>query len=143
MRELHYIDTSFLAPFYLPEPASEMVEEKLLSLPTGSVVISPLVRGEFASLLARKCRMGEMKKTHARRVMGALDAHLLEKAIGLVPVQTGDFDQAVTWIMAMAHSLKSPDALHLAVAARIGAVFWTLDDRLEQAARWVGLAVGG
>ena len=142
MKELHYIDTFYLAPFYLPEPASEVVEDRLLSLPPGSIIISPLVRAEFASLLARKCRMGEMKEAHARRVMRALDTHLLENAIGLVPVQSEDFDQAVTWIMAMTHPLRAPDALHLAIAARVGAVFWTLDSRLEQAARWVGLEVG-
>jgi len=49
--DVHYIDTSFLAPYYLPEAASETVERKLRSLPEGSLVISPLVRVEFASLL--------------------------------------------------------------------------------------------
>ena len=60
MTELHYVDTSYLAPYYLPEANSEVVEKGLLRLPPGSLVVSPLVRAEFASLLSRKCRAKEM-----------------------------------------------------------------------------------
>ena len=73
---VHYIDTSFLAPYYLPEVASAAVESKLRSLPEGSLLISPLVRAEFASLLSRKVRVREMDETDARRAMNALDRHL-------------------------------------------------------------------
>jgi predicted nucleic acid-binding protein len=41
--------------------------------------------------------------------------------------------------MAMQHLLRAPDALHLAVATRQNAVFWTLDKTLAKAAKWVGL----
>ncbi len=57
----------------------------------------------------------------------------------LVSTQSEDFDQAVTWINGHVPLLKTPHVLHLAIAARVGAVFWTLDKRLEEALRWVGL----
>ena len=76
MTDLHYIDTSYLAPYYLPEVRSEVVERRLLKLPVGSLVISPLVRSEFASLLSRKSRTKEMDGADARRTMTALDTHL-------------------------------------------------------------------
>jgi len=137
--DFHYIHTSYLAPYYLPEPNSEIVEKRLLRLPGGSSVISPLVRAEFASLLSRKCRAKEMAEEDARRTMTALDRHLSEGIIRMVSVAPRDFGQATEWIMAMKQPLRALDAIHLAVAARQDAVLWTLDRALARAARWIGL----
>ena len=139
MTDLHYIDTSYLAPYYLPEVSSEVVERRLLKLPVGSLVISPLVRSEFASLLSRKSRTKEMDGADARRTMTALDTHLAAGILRMVSVGPRDFERATEWIMAMRHPLRAPDALHLAVAAREDAAFWTLDKALARAAKWVGL----
>ena len=137
--ELHYIDTSFLVPYYLPESTSETVEKKLRRLPGGSLVISPLVRAEFASLLSRKFKAKEMDEADAHRTLTALDRHLDTEALRMISIIVTDFRQATEWIMAMKHSLRAPDAIHLAAAARHDAVFWTLDQALAKAAKWVGL----
>jgi predicted nucleic acid-binding protein len=84
LTDLHYIDTSYLAPYYLPEVSSEVVERKLLKHPVGSLVISPLVRSEFASLLSRKSRTKEMDAADARRTMTALDTHLAAGMLRMV-----------------------------------------------------------
>ncbi len=138
--ELHYIDTSFLAPYYLPEKASETIEKKLLGLPKGSVIISSLVRVEFASLLSRKFRIKELEESSARQAMMALDRHLNTEALRAIAITLQDFEQATEWIMTLKHSLRAPDALHLAVAARNCANFWTLDRRLAKVAKWLGLS---
>ena len=135
----HYIDTSFLVPYYLPEAASAAVEKKLQSLPEGSLIISPIVRTEFASLLSREVRAREMNEADARRTMNALDRHVNTGSLRLVPIIGRDFTQATEWIMTMKYSLRTPDALHLAVAARQDALLWTLDKSLSQAAKQVGL----
>ena len=139
MTQIHYMDTSYLVPYYLPEANSEMVEKKLLRLPVGSLVISPLVRAEFASLLSRKCRAKEMGEADARRTMTAFNRHMEAGSLRMVSILTRDFQQATEWIMAMKHALRAPDALHLAVAARQDATFWTLDRGLAKAAKWIGL----
>jgi predicted nucleic acid-binding protein len=139
LTDLHYIDTSYLAPYYLPEANSDVVERKLVKLPVGSLVISPLVRSEFASVLSRKSRTREMDAADSRRTMTALDTHLAAGILRMVSVGPRDFERATEWIMAMRHPLRAPDALHLAVAAREDAVFWTLDKALARAAKWVGL----
>ena len=140
--DLHYIDTSFLAPYYLPEPKSAAVEKKLLKLPRGSILISPLVRAEFASLLSRKARLKEMNESDAYRTMTALDRHLRTEALRMTNIIVQDFEKATEWIMAMRHPLRAPDALHLAVASRQDAVIWTLDKRLAKASKWIGLKTG-
>ena len=136
---VHYIDTSFLAPYYLPEAASSAVESKLRNLPEGSLLITPLVRAEFASLLSRKVRAREMDETDARRAMNALDRHLNLGSLRMINIMGRDFAQATEWIMTMKYPLRAPDALHLAVAARQDAVFWTLDKSLGSAANQLGL----
>lgn len=55
-----YVDTSFIAPFYIQEATSETVEEILLNLPTQELAISDWTVVEFASLLSRRVRMGEL-----------------------------------------------------------------------------------
>lgn len=139
MMELHYIDTSYLVPFYLPEPQSDIVEKNLLRLPKGTIIVSHLVYAEFASLLSRKYLTKEISEADARRVMNAFESHLLTGAIGLVPIQSEDFQRAITWIMSLRHPLRAPDALHFAVAFRKGAVFWTLDRQLYRVAKTLGL----
>jgi len=139
MVAVHYIDTSFLVPYYLPEAASSAVQSKLQSLPEGSLIVSPLVRTEFASLLSRKVRAREMNEADARRTMSALDRHISKESLRLVPIISRDFTQATEWIMTMNHSLRAPDALHLAVTARQDAVLWTLDKSLGSAATQLGL----
>ena len=137
--DLNYIDTSYLAPYYLPEKNSEMVEKNLRELPVESLAICPLVRTEFASLLSRKCRMKEMVESDAHRAMTALDRHLKAGMLRMISIDSRDFRQAAEWIIAMKHPLRAPDTVHLAVAARQDAVLWTLDRSLARAARWAGV----
>ena len=80
-----------------------------------------------------------MDPADARRTMTALDKHLGAGVLRMVLVGSGDFERATEWIMAMEHPLSAPDALHLAIATREDAVFWTLDKALARAAKWVGL----
>jgi predicted nucleic acid-binding protein len=55
---LIYLDTSFLAPFYIREATSESIEAVLLDLPVDRLAISDWTRVEFTSLLTRRVRMG-------------------------------------------------------------------------------------
>ena len=80
-----------------------------------------------------------MDEVDARRTMTALGRHLGAGSFRMVSIGSRDFEQATEWIMAMKHSLRAPDAVHLAVAARQDAVLWTLDRGLARAARWIGL----
>ena len=74
------IDTSFLAPFYLPESTSTQVEIRLLGQAPGTLHISHWTRTEFASLPARKRRMGELSPQAMRQVMARLEQHITQGA---------------------------------------------------------------
>ena len=55
-----YLDTSFLAPFYIQEATSASVETILLNIPTDKLAISDWTTVEFSSLVSRRVRMSEL-----------------------------------------------------------------------------------
>ncbi len=65
---MRYFDTSFLVPLILPEATSEPIARFFEDQPAGELAVSHWTRVEFASLLAREVRMGELDPADA--VMG-------------------------------------------------------------------------
>ncbi len=93
-----YLDTSFLAPFYIQEATSSEVEAILLKVPIGELAISDWTRVEFASLLTRRLRMGELTAENVERVMEAFETNIKNTYV-CCPVKLTDFNQAATLLM--------------------------------------------
>ncbi len=110
-----YLDTSFLAPFYLQEATSISVETILLSLPTPQIAISDWTIVEFASLLSRRVRMNELTPELMAAVMQSFqnDATC---SYTIFTVTTADFVLATEFIRQWETGLRAGDALHLAIA---------------------------
>ncbi len=110
-----YLDTSFLAPFYLQEATSISVETILLSLPTPQIAISDWTIVEFASLLSRRVRMNELTPELMAAVMQSFqnDATC---SYTIFTVTTADFVLATEFIQQRETGLRAGDALHLAIA---------------------------
>lgn len=62
-----YLDTSFVAPLVIAED-SDAVEAFVLKLKPGELATSLWTQVELASLVSRKCRMGELSASQARAV---------------------------------------------------------------------------
>ena len=138
----HYIDTSFLAPYLIPEPTSDCVEKKLQELPSGSLLISQWTRTEFASLLARQVRMKALPHQSSTKVFGALDQIIRDGLIRVKSIEGDDYRLAASWLLTITTPIRGPDALHLGIVHRLGATLWTLDKKMAVAARFLGLDVG-
>lgn len=110
-----YLDTSFLAPFYIREATSESVEAVLLDLPAEHLAISDWTRVEFASLLTRRVRMGELTSEVVEEVTRAFEADLAENYI-VFSVNREDFSVASEFLLRNNTGLRAGDALHLAIA---------------------------
>ena len=135
-----YLDTSFLAPFYIQEATSSEVEAILLNLPMGELAISDWTRVEFASLLARRLRMGELTAENVERVMDAFAININNTYV-CFPVEPRDFNQATIFLMQGNTALRAGDALHLSIALnRKIDNFLTLDRKLLAAANILGVA---
>lgn len=135
-----YIDTSFLAPFYINEATSEAVEAYLRSQPTEQLSISEWTRVEFASLIARRVRMGELDTDEVALIFQAFEADC-DKSYTVLKLSSADFQAATLLLRQDKTTLRAGDALHLAVAQNQKAeAFLTLDKALLKSARAVGLA---
>ena len=135
------LDTSILTPLILPESASERVAASFHSLPPDDLAVSQWTVIEFASLVARKVRMGDLDAEGAARADAQLDT-LLERSVAILLPDLGDYVAARRYLRRFESGLRAPDALHLAIASNRGVTaFYTLDKKLIAAANLFGLPV--
>jgi predicted nucleic acid-binding protein len=138
-----YVDTSFLAKWYLNEPGSEAAAAWFER--ECPVAISSMTLAEMASLLARRRRMGEIDATLEARIHAALDDDLALGYLECHPVP----DRAVLAAARLFASLpdqplRTLDALHLALARELALTRLATADRvLAGAARALGFTVEG
>ncbi|BBO88162.1 type II toxin-antitoxin system VapC family toxin [Desulfosarcina ovata] len=136
--ERFYLDTSALLPYYREESVSRKIQDLLISFQP-PVIISDLVKVEFASALARWVRMDEileeqavlLEKTFTKDVNAGL---FLSK-----PMKSTYYSQAERWITSRKTALRTLDALHLACSWSLDAELVTCDRILHQAAKKLGV----
>ena len=114
-----YLDTSFLAPFYIQEATSTSVETVLLNLPSQTLAISDWTIVEFASLLSRRVRINELTPELMTAVMGSFQEDAAQ-SYTVFTVTTADFMLAAELIQQWSTGLRAGDALHLAIARNRG-----------------------
>jgi len=137
---LIYLDTSFLAPFYIHEATSDRVEDVLLAVPAGELAISDWTQVEFASLLTRRIRMGELTQEIVEETMRAFQADVAEFYV-IFAVNTEDFERATQFLLQGNTGLRAGDALHLAIAYnREVENILSLDRDLIAAAQTLGIS---
>ena len=134
-----YLDTSFLAPFYIREATSEQVETILLNIPTDELVISDWTKVEFVSLLARLVRTGELTKELVKAIMKAFQEDVAQ-SYSVLTVTRNDFDRASELIRQCNTGLRAGDAMHLAIADNQRTEnLLSLDKGLIKAAKILGI----
>ena len=133
-----YADTSAVLPFYRSETNSAAVEAIFLR-EAGQIGLSPIVRVEIASAIARWSRIGEITESQAQRIESALQNDISAGRYRLLPMPAGVFDQALRWLSSRQTSLRTLDALHLASAAQQACCLLTADRQLAIAANTFGV----
>lgn len=136
-----YFDTSAILPYYREEQASARVEA-LLRAQTTPVLISHLTQVEFASGLARWVRTDELTDPMANRIESAFHDDLSQGRFKLCAMESAHFQRAFHWLATRKTSLRTLDALHLAIAEAHQARLISEDDALLQAAHYFGIDAG-
>ena len=135
-----YLDTSFVAPYYLAEATSRSVETFIKNAQSGSLALSSWTTVEFASLLARKQRMTELTADLALEIKGRFDQDVSYRYDVLTP-QNADYILAEQRVLRdPGLGLRGPDGLQLAVAATNSLTLYTLDKTLLTAAQALGVS---
>jgi len=133
-----YLDTSVLGAIFFREPGAANLVAKLESQRKAKLMISAWTLTEMASIGGIKQRTG------------AIDAETRQQAIAnfqrfasmhlvTVEIDPADFRTAAVLIESPS-ALRAGDALHLAIARRLGARVASLDHKLCSAIKVLGLA---
>lgn len=130
-----YLDTSCIVPLFLPERRSVDIENMLVGR---EFTVSDLARAEFSSAIALAVRSGRVSTEAARTVLTRCDEWADDHA-WTVDTAREDFTVATSLIRRFDLGLRTPDALHIAIARRLGAALLTFDTRMHAAALSLGV----
>lgn len=131
-----FLDTSALAKRYVQEPGSGELTELLTSI-TSEIFISTLAFVEFASAMGRKLRNKEIAEAKVGEAIKELEEDWYEV---FAKIQLEDMLAETAAAIALEHSLKGADAVHLASAQIIGVeLFVASDNKLIRVAKKLGI----
>jgi uncharacterized protein len=131
-----YADASALVALFSEDVFSSRVE---LFLTTQSItlVVSSFAAAEFASATARLVRMGKISRAEAQRSFSNFDAWIA-RATEREPIAASDIASAAAFLRRLDLSLRTPDAINIAIAQRVGGSLLTFDDNMARNARALG-----
>lgn len=133
-----YVDTSVLIPLFFNETGTAAARLAIAS--EASMWISHWTLAEFSSATAFKLRTGQIEEQTAATAQG-LFAQFLASRLTVVDVLREDFVAAGRLCETTpAPGLRTPDALHLAIALRLGLPMVAFDKALISACRLHGAA---
>lgn len=124
-----------------PEAATAQVRAWLGGQAPEALLISDWVATEISSALSLKLRTGALQPAHRAAALAAFHRMVADSLTVVTP--TGlHFRNAALFVDREELGLRAADALHLAVAADLGATLVTLDQRLLRAGLALGVPTG-
>lgn len=132
------LDASALASIFIEDAHSPTVRA-WLRIQSSAPAVSSFAAAEFAAVVGRRLRMRLLPRDAAASLLAVFDTWLAAEAEA-VDVVPEDHHVAATFVRRFDLGLRLPDALHLAVALRLGRELLTFDARQAAAARALGVA---
>ncbi|WP_342162242.1 type II toxin-antitoxin system VapC family toxin [Methylobacterium sp. SD21] len=134
-----YLDTSVLVAALTAEPETARMQAWITAQNPDELTISPWVVTEFSAALSIKVRMGQLGPGQHETVL-AVFSRLVADSFVMLPTADPVFDEAARLADRSETGLRAGDALHLAIAAGEGLVLATLDRKLAEAGRRLGMS---
>lgn len=132
-----YLDTSVLGAVFFREPGAAELVAWLERRRKQGLAISAWTLTEMASVGGIKQRTGVIDAVVRQQALANFQ-RFASAHFALAEIDPADFRAAAVFIE-MPLNLRAGDALHLAVARRIGARLASLDRRMKEAADAVGV----
>jgi predicted nucleic acid-binding protein len=134
-----YLDTSFIVAISIPDALSARAEQFLLSS-NDVLIVSDFAAAEFASVISRRRRIKTFNVNEARDALNDFDTWLAN-AGQRTEVEPVDIALADSYLRRLDLTLLAPDAIHIAITERLGAILVTFDRQMATAARALGVPV--
>jgi predicted nucleic acid-binding protein len=135
-----YLDASFLVPLFANQEPLTARANFYIRASTPEVVISDFAGAEFASAIARLTRMGALSAAQSAGLFADFDIWVAQVATR-AETTTADVSAAAGFIRRLAFSLRTPDALNIAIAQRTSVGLATFDTRMAESATALGMPV--
>lgn len=134
-----YLATGVLLALLTADPLAQR-PDRMLRREMPVLVVSDWAAAEFASAVARRVGMGQLGVEQAHALFPAFDGwgNGCADRVELAPT---DLAVASALLRRLDLALRTPDAVHVAMAQRVDATLATFDAKLADAARRTGLAV--
>jgi predicted nucleic acid-binding protein len=136
---IHYADTSLLVAALVLEAKTSSVQAWISKEASGKLAVGAWGITEFSAALSIKLRTGQIEPSQQAAALAALAQMMSEMDVSLLSVEQQHFRTAARFADRHELALRAGDALHLAVAAEHGATVCTLDKRMADAGRRIGI----
>lgn len=120
-----YLDTSAVVPLFFNEPASASVLLRIAG--ERDVWLSRWTIAEFSSAVAFKIRNRQTSEATAEAALALLRTKLSRGDFYVAEVERADLDEASRLCQVHGCGLRTPDALHAAIAMRLRLLLLTSD----------------
>jgi predicted nucleic acid-binding protein len=134
-----YLDASVLVSLIVSDALSAHAETLTVRQEAG-IFISDFAAVEVASAIARRVRMRTLTEQEARSALTSFDIFTAQMATRIEAVPA-DIKAAEAALRRLDLSLRTGDALNIAIADRLGATLATFDRKMAGAARALGVPV--
>jgi uncharacterized protein len=134
-----YLDASVLVALFTDDPFT-LRADTFLRANAWVLIVSDYAAAEFASVIARHVRTRDITPKNARIAFSTFDAWTA-RATQRTEIRAADVTAAEAFLRRLDLTLRTPDAVNIAIAQRIGATLVTFDDKMIASARALGTPV--
>jgi predicted nucleic acid-binding protein len=133
-----YLDASVIIALFAIDAQTERAD-RFLAAQRPTPVVSDFAEAEFVSAIGGHVRIGRLDLGRARSVLTAFDAWAPRTA--RVETRSADVAAASAMLRRLDLVLRTPGALNIAIAHRIGATLATFDEKMAACAEMIGVPV--
>ncbi|HEY1709906.1 MAG TPA: type II toxin-antitoxin system VapC family toxin [Rhizomicrobium sp.] len=134
-----YLDTSVIVALFVADPFAARADKFLRSRKT-QVIVSDFGSAELASAMARLVRMSNLTRKEAQSAFADFDVWIAG-SVTRIEATSSDIRVAESFLRRLDLTLRTPDAVHIAIARRLGAELVTFDTAMAACARNLGVTV--
>jgi predicted nucleic acid-binding protein len=133
------LDASVLVALFTNDPLTARAETVLRANPS-ILIVSDFAAAEFSSVIAHHVRTKDIRKNDARIVFSNFDTWMA-RTTQRAYISAADIIAAEVLLRRLDLALRTPDAINIAMAQRMGTTLVTFDKKMAAAARSIGTVV--